>query len=80
MISKDVVYTADNLLCRVLEHDIQNHDHDHGNSAFKEIPYLTFVTPSEKYVTALSVDAVSYKTNAQILQVVDQKLSLLGYF
>lgn len=64
MTSKDVVYTADNILCRVLRHDIQNHDHGHKRSAFKDLPYWTFVTPSEKYVTALSVSDTTYLTSA----------------
>lgn len=79
MTSKDVVYTADNILCRVLRHDIQNHDHGHKGSAFHARPISTFVTPSEKYVVALGIDD-KYIVTAQILQVVNKDLKSLGYY
>ena len=32
------MYTVDNMLCRVLEHDIDNHEHDHYASQFQSKP------------------------------------------
>jgi hypothetical protein len=37
---------------------------------------LTFVTPSEKYVVAMSVSDTTFKTSAQILRVVNKDLQL----
>jgi hypothetical protein len=80
MTSKDEVYTADNILCRVLRHDIQNHDHGHNPSAFRGLPYWTFATPSEKYVVALSVNDTSFLTSAQIINVINKDLKFFGSY
>jgi hypothetical protein len=52
--SENVIYTADTLLCRVLEHDIQNHEHNHLPSAFYEKPIYSFVTASDKTIVTVA--------------------------
>jgi hypothetical protein len=47
------MYTVDNMLCRVLEHDIDNHEHNHYESQFSGKPLSVRVYDKINIVVAI---------------------------